>query len=146
VPVDLDDVVRIEMDRAELPATLALDASRITHVEVLGRPDELGRVVRNLLDNASRHARSTVGVELAHDGRMATLVVSDDGDGIAPEERERIFERFTRLDDSRSRDTGGSGLGLAIVREIVTGHRGTVTLEPDDGRTRFVVRLPAAES
>jgi signal transduction histidine kinase len=81
-----------------------------------------------------------VSVELArHDGYVE-LVVSDDGPGVPTAERDRVFERFARLDDARSRDRGGTGLGLAIVADVVAAHGGTVALE---GRARFVVRLPA---
>ncbi len=109
---------------------------------MLGDPVALGQVVRNLLDNAVRHARSRVTVELhpaGPGGGEVVLVVSDDGPGIPPEERERVFERFVRLDEARARDAGGSGLGLAIVRSVVEAHGGSVTVQ--DG-ARFVVRLP----
>jgi signal transduction histidine kinase len=140
VLVDLDDVVRTEVGRVR--SAVAVDTSGVAPVEVRGHPDQLARAVRNLLDNATRHARSIVRVELTQNGSLATLVVQDDGPGVPPEARERIFERFTRLDDSRSRSTGGAGLGLAITREIVEGHHGTIAAEFDGGRTRFVVRLP----
>jgi signal transduction histidine kinase len=143
--VDLDDIVLTEVDRVRAHAAVALDASRVTPVEVRGNADQLARVVRNLLDNATRYARSEVGVELSRNGSTATLAVTDDGPGIPAADRDRIFERFARLDDSRSRSTGGAGLGLAIARDIVEGHRGTVTLVPGDGRTRFVVELPTAD-
>lgn len=99
-------------------------------------------MVRNLLDNAQRHAQSRVDVELRSDGRIVELVVTDDGPGIERQDRQRIFEPFARLDESRSRQDGGVGLGLAIVNEIVLGHRGTVEVLDSDTGARFVVRLP----
>jgi signal transduction histidine kinase len=113
-----------------------------------GHRDSLSRVLRNLVGNAVRHASSqvtvTVSVTGPADGDRARLVVADDGAGVREADRERIFERFTRLDDARDRDAGGSGLGLAIAREIVVAHGGTVTVEDADPGARFVVTLPAA--
>ncbi|GII78788.1 hypothetical protein Sru01_37700 [Sphaerisporangium rufum] len=107
---------------------------------------QIGRVVTNLLDNAERHARRQVVAEVRCDGGTAELVVDDDGAGVAPADRERIFERFTRLDAARSRDRGGTGLGLAIVRDIVHAHHGTIEVGASPlGGARFVVRLPLAE-
>jgi two-component system, OmpR family, sensor kinase len=102
--------------------------------------------VRNLLENAERHRVEAVRVQLSHDGTMAVLDVDNDGPPVAEEDRTRIFGRFVRLDDSRTRDTGGTGLGLAIVSEIVKAHGGTVAaLESPDGWCRFEVRLPLDE-
>jgi signal transduction histidine kinase len=140
--IDLDDVVRGELARQRIPEGITLDASRVAAVEVRGDADQLTRVLRNLFDNAVRHARSVVVVELTADASGVTLAVADDGPGVPAEARDRIFERFTRLDDSRSRFTGGTGLGLAIAREIVEAHRGTISLDPDAPGARFVVRLP----
>ena len=121
-----------------MPVAVTVEPTR-----VVGDAHRLGRVVRNLLDNAERHRESAVRVTLEHDGAEAVLVVDNDGPPVAPEERERIFGRFVRLDDSRTRDTGGTGLGLAIVAEIVRAHRGTVVAEDSpDGWCRFRVRLP----
>ncbi|MFC3381797.1 sensor histidine kinase [Couchioplanes azureus] len=111
---------------------------------VTGERDALGRVVANLLDNAVRHARSSVRLEAAADGAYRRIAVVDDGPGIPAADRERVFDRFTRLDDARARDAGGSGLGLAIVRELVRRHGGTVTLRgatPPPG-LHAEVRLP----
>jgi signal transduction histidine kinase len=101
-------------------------------VWTVGSADELRRVVANLVDNAVRHARTDVELAVGSDGAAALLTVTDDGPGIRPADRERVFERFTRLDDSRTLDTGGAGLGLAIVRELVRRHHGTVTLTDAD--------------
>ena len=113
---------------------------------VLADPDELRRVVQNLLDNAVRHASSAVELAVAvGDGRVR-LLVRDDGPGVPPEERERVFERFTRRDDARSRDVGGSGLGLPIARELTARAGGTLRLEdaPAPWTLQAVVELPAA--
>ncbi|RSM74914.1 two-component sensor histidine kinase [Actinoplanes sp. ATCC 53533] len=111
-----------------------------------GERDALGRVVANLLDNAVRHAASSVRLAVTADGAYQMISVSDDGPGIPAADRERVFDRFTRLDDARARDAGGSGLGLAIVRELVRRHGGTVALRgtaPPPG-LRVDVRLPGA--
>jgi signal transduction histidine kinase len=105
-------------------------------VLVDGDPDALLRVLSNLVDNAVRHARSRVRVVCragsGAGGSLAEVTVTDDGPGIAVGDRERVFARFTRLDDARDRDAGGAGLGLAIVREVVRAHGGTVTLDAAD--------------
>jgi signal transduction histidine kinase len=92
------------------------------------RRDEVERAVRNLVDNAVRHAQSVVDVTVGDDGTRLVIEVCDDGAGILPEDRERVFERFTRLDEGRARDSGGSGLGLAIARELVRRSGGEVQL------------------
>lgn len=107
-----------------------------------GDVDALGRIVSNLIDNAVRHAVSGVTVEVAAGDGLAELVVADDGPGIPAADRELVFDRFTRLDEARSRDAGGTGLGLPIVRELVRMHGGTVRLEDNDPGLRAVVRLP----
>jgi len=142
--VDLDDVLDTECRRLRSAGTLRLDCSGHP-VRVRGDATQLGRVVRNLADNAARHARTTVSLSATeHDG-TAVVVVSDDGLGVPEAERERIFERFVRLDTDRARAAGGSGLGLAIVSEIVAAHGGGVTVQTaPGGGARFVVRLPVA--
>ncbi|GAA1014220.1 hypothetical protein Aple_041680 [Acrocarpospora pleiomorpha] len=101
------------------------------------------RVLVNLLDNAERHATSQVVVSVRAEGPMAILEVVDDGAGVAPEHWERVFERFTRLDASRDRDSGGTGLGLAIAREIAEAHGGTLAIQDSERGARFVLRVPA---
>jgi signal transduction histidine kinase len=115
---------------------------------VLGSTRQLGQVVRNLLDNASRHANGLVRVAVLTTGAEVRLTVDDDGPGIEPDDRDRVFDRFTRLDAGRARDAGGSGLGLALVKRIVEAHGGHVRVTDVDGATggaRFEVRLPAYE-
>ncbi|MFE2445156.1 sensor histidine kinase [Streptomyces sp. NPDC059426] len=109
--------------------------------------------VRNLLDNARRHAERHVRVALGESGGTVELTVSDDGSGIPAADRARVFQRFTRLDEARSREAGGSGLGLAIVGKVVTAHGGVAYADQDPpladgglGGARMVVHLPAAPS
>jgi signal transduction histidine kinase len=114
-------------------------------VVVAGAPDQLARALSNLVDNAALHAASVVQISLSSDHGTARVVVEDDGPGIPPKDRERVFERFTRLDDGRARHDGGSGLGLAVVRSVVTFHHGHVRVEDGPlGGARFVAELPAA--
>ncbi|MGQ0803413.1 MAG: sensor histidine kinase [Actinomycetota bacterium] len=142
--VDIDEVVLEEAGRVD-GATVRTGG--VLAGRVRGSRPQLARVVRNLIANALRHAENAVDVRLRSDDGTVELVVDDDGPGISPADRERVFERFTRLDEGRARDAGGTGLGLAIVRAVVERHRGTVTIEDapgDGGGARFVVRLPAA--
>jgi len=92
-------------------------------------PEELRRVLANLVDNAVRHASSKVVLAVRADSGGTVLTVADDGPGIPAEERERVFERFARLDDARDRDAGGTGLGLAIVRELLRHSDGSISLQ-----------------
>jgi signal transduction histidine kinase len=113
---------------------------------VTGDGDALGRAVANLLDNAVRHAATSVWLSAVPEGSSVVISVVDDGPGIPAADRERVFDRFTRLDDGRARDAGGSGLGLAIVRELVHRHHGTVRLTgrvPAPG-LHATLSLPAA--
>jgi len=108
-----------------------------------GDPLALRRVVRNLLDNARRHAATRIVVRVAVEDEAVVAVVEDDGAGIPEAEREQVFERFARLEEARDRDAGGTGLGLAVVRETVEAHGGTVVAEEGEaGGARLVVRLP----
>jgi signal transduction histidine kinase len=137
--VDLDDLVLSEASRLRGTTTLTIDTSAVGAARVSGDAGLLGQVVRNLADNAARHAASTVRLSLTTDA----LTVEDDGTGIPEAERERVFERFVRLDEARGRDAGGTGLGLAIVRELVTAHGGQVAVDASElGGARFTVTLP----
>ena len=112
---------------------------------VLAEPTALARVVRNLLENALRHASSSVEVGVGVVEGQVELTIDDDGTGIAAADRDRIFERFTRLDTPRSRGAGGSGLGLAIVRDVVASLGGTVSAAAaSSGGARLRVTLPPA--
>ena len=152
-PLDLDDIVLAEAGRLRSRGHVQVDISRVSAGRVRGVADHLTRVVRNLVENAERHAAGTVRLELRRvsangRGPQVQLVVSDDGPGVPPEHREHIFDRFIRLDDARSRpdgdNSGGSGLGLAICREIVTAHGGRIWADAArGGGGRFVVQIPA---
>ncbi|MFG3317956.1 ATP-binding protein [Streptomyces sp. NPDC048171] len=121
------------------------DAGAAGGVTVAGSRGQLGRVLANLLDNAQRHARSAVEVSVRRDGDLAVVGVADDGEGVPAADRERIFERFVRLDAARSRDDGGAGLGLAIARDVAVRHGGTLTVhDAPAGGALFELRLPAA--
>ncbi len=144
--VDLDEVVLAEVERLRARGLVEVRVVHLASARVKGNADWLARMVRNLMENAERHASALVTVSLDKEGEKVELAVEDDGSGVPEAERERIFERFTRLDEARSRDSGGSGLGLAIVSEIVAAHGGSITVT--DARlgtgargARFVVRF-----
>ncbi len=141
--VDLDDIVDAERHRVSAISALQVSA-RISPTRVTGDPHQLQQVVRNLVDNAVQHARSRVEFSVTTQGELAVLEVFDDGRGVPGADRERIFDRFVRLEESRDRASGGSGLGLSIVREIVAAHRGTVVVVDDPEGARFRLTLPAA--
>jgi signal transduction histidine kinase len=116
---------------------------RVDGVRLDADRGQLERVMRNIGENAARHARSTVAIALLHEDGFAVVAIEDDGDGIPPGDRERVFDRFVRLDEARERDRGGSGLGLSIVRDIASLHGGTVVARAaPSGGARFEVRLP----
>ncbi|HEY3261827.1 MAG TPA: HAMP domain-containing sensor histidine kinase [Pseudonocardiaceae bacterium] len=143
-PVDVDDLVLAEAARLRRRGRVAVDTTAVSASRIDGDPAQLASMVHNLADNAERHAASTVRLAVAAIRGWLTLTVSDDGNGVPAADRERIFERFTRLDDARARDTGGAGLGLAIVAEVARAHGGTVRVEDGPG-ARFVVVLPTAD-
>jgi signal transduction histidine kinase len=144
-PVDLDDLVLLEAERLRTRAALTVDTSAVSAAQVIGDRAQLARAIRNLIDNASRHAASTVSLELVESGPSALLTITDDGPGIPEDQRQRVFERFARTDEGRSRGDGGTGLGLAIVRDIVERHGGTVSVGDGEGRgARLLVHLPVA--
>jgi signal transduction histidine kinase len=150
----LDELSKIEMGEVDLGGLLREltenDPSRAELREtveghVRGNVELLGRAVRNLLANARRHAGDSGRVLLSATtvGDRVTVAVEDDGPGIPVPERERVFERFHRVDESRGRDSGGSGLGLAICREIVATHGGRIRIEDSPlGGARVAFELP----
>ena len=146
VEVDLDDLVIAEVRRLEVLLGAGRVGSRVVAGRVRGDPDRLGQVLRNLTDNAVHHTRGVVRLLMDTDGPDVVVHVDDEGPPVPEQERERVFERFVRLDGSRSRDAGGSGLGLAIVRAVTTAHGGTVVAgETEEGWCRFTLRLPREE-
>jgi signal transduction histidine kinase len=143
--VDLDDLVLEEVERLRATTDLRIDAKAVSAGRVQGDPTQLRKLVRNLVDNASRHARGAVALGLREDEKAVVLTVDDDGTGVPEDDRERIFERFVRLEEARDRDSGGGGLGLAIVAEIAAGHAAAVTVgEGPLGGARFEVLFPVA--
>jgi signal transduction histidine kinase len=146
-PVDLDDLAISGLARLRSTAGpgMRIDGMAIGPARVSGDPRLLGQLVRNLTDNAARHAAGHIALGTWTDDAWVFLTVDDDGIGIAEDERDRVFERFVRLDEARAREAGGSGLGLAIVRAIARAHGGEVLVEPSPrGGARFMVTLPAA--
>jgi signal transduction histidine kinase len=140
--VDLAAMVRREIDRrpARVPITTRLDEGAI----VVANGLRLARVLGNLLANAERHALSSIEVTVRAEDGTVTMEVLDDGSGVAPENRERVFERFARLPESRRRDPAGTGLGLPIAREIAETYGGSLAIEDSPRGARFVLRLPLA--
>jgi heavy metal sensor kinase len=143
--VDLEDVLDSEINRLRTVSSLEI-TSALQPVRLRGDERRLAQVFRNLLDNAARHAKSRIVVGMRRRAGEVVVSVDNDGEIISPEDRHRVFERFARLDASRSTDGGGSGLGLAISREIMGAHGGTVVAAESDGWCRFQVRLPTPDA
>ncbi|MFG6296966.1 MULTISPECIES: sensor histidine kinase [Streptomyces] len=158
-----DLLLLARLDAGERPADARVDLAALAREEVGGRTGvrvraedgvtvagsrgQLGRVLANLLDNAQRHARSAVEVAVRRDGGAVVVAVADDGEGVPAADRERIFERFVRLDAARSRDDGGAGLGLAIARDVAVRHGGTLTVhDAPAGGALFELRLPGVRA
>jgi signal transduction histidine kinase len=139
--VDLDDLVQAERARLRTRPGLIV-GGQVRAVQVRGDRHRLAQALRNVVDNAVRHTTSRVDLDVRIDGTHVVVEVSDDGLGIPAAERERVFGRFVRLDDSRARSAGGSGLGLAIVHEVITAHGGTVTVEDSPTGALLRIRLP----
>jgi signal transduction histidine kinase len=151
--VDLSELVDTELNRRHSALTIKRDLE--AGVRVIGDPLRLVRLLTNLLDNAERHAEESITVTVRKDPPgppgdprfpcgAAVLEVVDDGAGIAPEKREVVFQRFTRLSAARDRDVGGTGLGLPIARKIAEASGGILTIEDSEKGARFVLRLPLA--
>lgn len=148
-PVRLDLVARDEVDRIRIRAeekdlSLDLEAEEST---IAGSHRDLAIALRNLLDNALRYTTEggavTVSVSVLADDDEAVVRVTDSGEGIPTRDRERVFERFYRVDSARSRETGGTGLGLSIVKHVAESHGGSVELESELGvGSSFIIRLP----
>ncbi|MEU9357743.1 ATP-binding protein [Streptomyces sp. NPDC048301] len=144
--VDLGALVREEVSQRvadRVPPQVSVAESG--PLEVVGSRQQLARVIGNLLDNAERHAERSVALSVRAERQAVIVEVTDDGAGVPEAERDRIFERFVRLDDARARDDGGAGLGLAIARDVAVRHGGTLAAgTAAGGGARFTLRLPAA--
>jgi signal transduction histidine kinase len=142
-PIDLAGVVT-DSTRRRIPEGLRVVLGPVDHATVLGDESQLGRVMTNLLDNALHHARTRVEVSLTAEPGRAVVVVADDGPGVPPPDRDRIWDRFVRLDNDRARPSGGAGLGLSLVRELIASHGGVAAVA--DRRSSpgaaFTIHLP----
>jgi signal transduction histidine kinase len=144
--VDLDDLVLEEARHLQQTTDLRIDATGISAARLVGDEALLRRLIRNLTDNAARHASSTIALSVAEEGDRVVLTVDDDGTGIDPGDRKVVFERFGRLDEARDRRHGGAGLGLAIVVEIAAAHGGSASITDSPiGGARFLVLFPGAD-
>ncbi|WP_246238375.1 sensor histidine kinase [Acrocarpospora corrugata] len=141
-PIDLGRLADTEANRRRRRVNVL--TSLQPRVIVRGDRLRLARLITNLIDNAERHAASEISIRVSDSDDTAVLEVVDDGAGIAPDKRDLVFQRFTRLDAARSRDSGGTGLGLAIARQIAETHHGTLTIEDSNRGARFVLRIPIA--
>jgi two-component system sensor histidine kinase SenX3 len=150
--VDINTVISEAVDRSQLPAeskNIRIAVGDRVEATVFGDRDLLVTALRNLIDNAIRYSpeNTTVGVGVRSKDGLIAVSVTDQGEGLTPEDQERVFERFYRVDAARSRHTGGTGLGLSIVKHVASNHGGEVTLwsRPGQGST-FTLRLPEMES
>jgi len=143
--VDLDDVVDQEVRRLRSTSTHKVTA-RLSPARITGDARRVGQVLRNVLDNADRHATSRITVTLHTAADGAILTVDNDGEPIPAADRDRVFQRFVRLDQSRSREGGGSGLGLAIAAGIMAAHHGAIrATDSPSGGCRFEMTFPAQQ-
>ena len=150
--VDINAVIAEAVDRSQLPAEskkIQIVVGERVDATVYGDRDLLVTALRNLIDNAIRYSpeNTRVGVGVRSKDGLIAVSVTDQGEGMTPEDQERVFERFYRVDAARSRHTGGTGLGLSIVKHVVSNHGGEVTVwsRPGQGST-FTLRLPEMES
>ncbi|KNC18343.1 hypothetical protein AC792_12675 [Arthrobacter sp. RIT-PI-e] len=142
--VDLDDLVLAEARRLRQSTPLTIATTGVGAARVHGDAALLGQGIRNLIDNAAQHAVDRLNLHLSTNEVGVIFAVEDDGPGIPKEDRHRVFDRFVRLDQSRTRNAGGSGLGLSIVQEIIHTHSGTIRITDSTlGGTRVEVQLPA---
>jgi signal transduction histidine kinase len=145
-PLDLDDIVFDEAKRLRSTTDLHVNTAAVSGGRIDADPAAIRRVMRNITDNAARHASTTVTLRLAQTDGRVVLDVDDDGPGIAAGDRARVLDRFVRLDDARARDAGGAGLGLAIAAELVAAHDGKITIDASpSGGTRVRLGFPPAE-
>jgi signal transduction histidine kinase len=142
VPIEFSDVVAAEVALRRPERAIRYESS-LAPASLTADPDAVVRVVRNLFDNAERHAASEITVDVSNDDGDIVLTVANNGPEIPEEERERIFEPFMRLDEARSLDIGGSGLGLAIARSIMTALGGSIVAVAVDRGAEFRASFPA---
>lgn len=145
VPIDLDELVFAEVQRLEIQSSLTVKKQSVAAARIWGDQLQVDRSIRNIVDNAVRHATTEITFSLYTDTDNAYLLVSDDGPGINPEEAESLFERFTRSDDGRDRPSGGAGLGLSIVSSILEHHGGSVRFLPVPKGATIELRFPLLE-
>jgi signal transduction histidine kinase len=145
-PVDVPRLLRQIRDSVALgPRDFDIETS--PDAIVMGNPDHLQRLLRNVVDNAIRYADSHVVIRVASDRDEVTITVDDDGPGVPEAERDRVFDRFVRLNAGRDRGSGTTGLGLAIALEIARAHHGSITIDQSpSGGARVMIRLPAASA
>jgi signal transduction histidine kinase len=142
--VDLDDLVLSEAIHLRETTSLAVDVSGVSAGQVVAREIDMARIIENLASNATRHALSEVRFALVEQDGMVRLRVTDDGPGLPASMREKVFERFFRIDSDRNRNGGGSGLGLAIVAELTHRWGGFAYVEAAVPRGAcFVIELPS---
>lgn len=140
--IDLAELVLQEVKNFSISSGVQLDTSKMETVLIWGDASQLRRAFINLLENANRFADSEVEISVHIDEKWAYLDVNDNGPGIPAADRDRIFERFSRLDNSRSRHEGGTGLGLAITKQIVLSHGGEIGVLEEKVGAHFQIRLP----
>lgn len=146
-PVDLDELVLGQARQLRRTTSLRIDTANVSGGQVTGRDTDLARVVENLATNAARHAETIVAFSVQPVDGEVEFTITDDGPGIEPANRGRIFERFSTLEDARPSTNGRAGLGLSIAHAIVTSYGGSIRAEDGPGSgARFVVRLPMAEA
>ena len=143
IPVDLDDLVFFEAERLRLEGRLTVTTRQVSAARTLGDPLELQRVIRNVIDNASRHAATAIELSLVTDGEWIHLRVADDGEGVDPATAHHLFDRFARSDAARDRPSGGAGLGLAIVAAVVGSLGGSARFIPVDKGATVELTLPS---
>lgn len=141
--VDLDDLVMAFAHRLATTTALRVDTSGVSGGQVLGNEPDLARLVDNLTTNAARYAATTVELTVQESDSSVVMTVGDDGPGIAPEDRARIFERFATLDEARSPGVSGAGLGLSIAAAITAAHHGRIEVtDRPGGGARFTITFP----
>jgi signal transduction histidine kinase len=146
VDVDLDDLLFEESQRVRAISGLNVDTTAVQPTRVVGDPAMLKRMIRNVVDNATRYATRELHFASYYDKTQAIVTIGDDGEGIDVSQSGPLFERFVRSDPARSRTSGGTGLGLSIVTEIVTQHGGAARFVPVDQGTLMEIRIPVEVS